>query len=90
MPLAQATNEEISKLTGQPSDVAAQVAAMAAVGKAGNPEDIANLVSFLASPGSYYITGESINPNRSCLIRLYRSNGTLLSLYSTLHKARIQ
>ncbi len=31
------------------------------LGREEHPEDVANLVSFLASPGSDYITGQAIN-----------------------------
>ena len=38
-----------------------------ALGRQCQPEDVANFVSFLASPGSNYITGQSILVDGGCL-----------------------
>lgn len=44
----------------QRGELAKQFTNSIALGRVGQPDDAANLVSFLASPNSDYITGQSI------------------------------
>ncbi|KAJ7677885.1 NAD-binding protein [Mycena polygramma] len=49
--------------TGDPADIIKTYIALSPLGKIGVPDDIANLVSFLASKESQFITGQSISVN---------------------------
>ncbi|PAV15232.1 acetoin reductase family [Pyrrhoderma noxium] len=58
------TNAAIAKKTGMPLDALVKpLIDMSAVKRIGNPEDIASLVSFIASANSSFITGQTISSN---------------------------
>ena len=48
---------------GMPPDVLEQITAQIPLARRGMPEDVAECILFLASPGAGYITGESLNVN---------------------------
>ncbi|KAJ6565645.1 hypothetical protein DFH09DRAFT_1247487 [Mycena vulgaris] len=50
--------EQMEKETGGPSDVKAMLIGMTSVGRMGTTQDVASVVSFLASPESGFITGQ--------------------------------
>ncbi|KAJ7182870.1 hypothetical protein C8R43DRAFT_968340 [Mycena crocata] len=52
-----------ASVTGDPSGIINKNKEMSPLNRIGNPEDIANLVSFLASKESQFITGQSISVN---------------------------
>ncbi|KAJ7139437.1 NAD-P-binding protein [Mycena epipterygia] len=53
--------EQIEKQTGGPVDVNAMLVGMTTVGRMGTTQDVASVVSFLASPHSDFITGQTIS-----------------------------
>lgn len=60
-PMIQASAEEISEQTGQsPEEVLDMFAQGVTLGRLAQVEDIANVISFLASDDSNYITGQTI------------------------------
>ena len=62
--MTETSNEELAKLRGQTKDeVVANSTKNIPLGRTGQPDDVAKLVSFLASKESDYITGQSILVN---------------------------
>ncbi len=62
--MTDTSNEELAKLRGQTKDeVVANSTKNIPLGRTGQPDDVAKLVSFLASKESDYITGQSILVN---------------------------
>ena len=58
------TNKEFAKLQGKTKeDIDKHLVQMTPLGRPGCPDDVANLVSFLASKHADYITGQSILVN---------------------------
>ena len=47
-------------VTGIPADMIPQIVAQIPIGRGGTAEDVANLVAFLSSPQSDYLTGQVI------------------------------
>jgi 3-oxoacyl-[acyl-carrier protein] reductase len=50
-----------------PADAMEKVIARIPMGKLGEPEDIASIVSYLAGPEAAYLTGQVISVNGGCL-----------------------
>lgn len=61
-------DEMARQYTGdEPGAFRAKCESEIALGRRCRPEDVANFVSFLASPGSDYITGQSMLIDGGCL-----------------------
>ncbi|CAF1411758.1 unnamed protein product [Adineta ricciae] len=59
--MTQTCNEELAKLRGLTvEENASNSAKNIPIGRTGQPDDVSNVVSFLASKDSDYITGQSI------------------------------
>ncbi|MEB0151293.1 SDR family oxidoreductase, partial [Pseudomonas sp. CCC2.2] len=50
-----------TELNPETSDMAAMVSQMTALGRYGQPEEIAGVVAFLVGPDAAYITGATLN-----------------------------
>ena len=62
--MTDTSNEVLAKLRGQTKDeIVANSTKNIPLGRTGQPDDVAKLVSFLASKESDYITGQSILVN---------------------------
>ncbi|KAJ7610294.1 hypothetical protein DFH06DRAFT_174980 [Mycena polygramma] len=64
-PMTQASvkimDQQMEKETGLPSNVHSTLIGMTTVGRMGTTEDVASVVSFLASPQASFITGQTIS-----------------------------
>jgi NAD(P)-dependent dehydrogenase (short-subunit alcohol dehydrogenase family) len=61
-PMQDQVDAEFSRLMGRPADqIRAERMSRIPVGKLGRPEEVADVVAFLAGPDSRYMTGQAIN-----------------------------